>query len=84
MSSVFIDRTADVAVIDLIPDRPIVRTDTVGPSLLANYGPVGELVSVEVLSLSAARRPEVTAALRCLLGKFVESGVEPLDIEETE
>lgn len=84
MSSVFIDRTADVAVYDLILDRPITRTDAVGPSLLANYGPAGELVSVEVLSLSAARRPEVAAALRGLLGELTESVPLPTDTEEAQ
>jgi hypothetical protein len=72
MISVFVDRTANVAAIDLQPGRPIDRTVEVGASLLANYDASDELVSVEVLSLRAAQRPEVVAELHTLLGTLGE------------
>jgi hypothetical protein len=70
--SVFVDRTANMAAIDLQPGRPIARTEEVGTSLLANYDDADELVGVEVLSLKAVRRPEVVAELHVLLGPLGE------------
>ncbi len=74
MISVFVDRTANMAAIDLQPGQPITSTAEVGASLLANYDDAGELVSVEVLSLRAVQRPEVIADLRSLLGDLGELG----------
>jgi hypothetical protein len=72
MMSVFVDHTANMAAIDLQPGQPIASTAEVGASLLANYDSAGELVSVEILSLKAVRRPEVVAELHVLLGPLGE------------
>lgn len=72
MISVFVDRTANMAAIDLQPGRPITFTAEVGASLLANYDEASELVSVEILSLRALQRPEVVAELHALLGDLGE------------
>ncbi len=74
MRSVFVDRTSNMAAIDLRPGERIDRTEEVGGSLLANYGTDDELVSVEILSLGAVHRPEVVAELHVLLGPLGEIG----------
>jgi hypothetical protein len=72
MISVFVDRTANMAAIDVQPGRPITSTAEVGASLLANYDDAGALVSVEILSLRAVQLPEVVAELHRLLGDLGE------------
>ncbi len=66
-ANVTVDPTTNIAVIDLHPGRAIARTVEVGASLLANYDIDGMLVSIEILSLDAVRRPEVADELRGLL-----------------
>lgn len=72
MISVYVDRVANMAAIDLQPGQPIHRTEEVGTSLLANYDAAHDLVGVEILSLKAVRRADVVAELHTLLGPLGE------------
>jgi hypothetical protein len=62
------DQQADMVLIDLQPEADIDRTVRIGRSLLANYDAQDGLVSIEVLSIKALRRPSVIDALHQLLG----------------